>query len=188
MPAAGLSRRPRARERVERGLIPTAAAFSTIAIATVGSVALVVWSAAPQSWHSLIADEQRTSATALTVVSILANNILICCLPLLAGVFAHRLVARGRRGWARAVIAVAAVGVMRSLLIVGLVGGLDPAWLAGAAAWWIPEATALGTCCAAGWQGLRRDDSSAVARHLTHALVFAVVLLCLAAVVEVALT
>ncbi len=180
-----MSRRPRT---LERGLVPSAAAFSTTAVVTVGSVALVVWSAAPQSWQSLISHDQRTNATALTVVSIVANNVLVCCLPVLAGVFAHRLVARGRRDWARAVMVVAALGVMRSLLIVGLVGGLDPAWLAGAAAWWIPEATALGTCCAAGWLAFRDDDSDAVARQLTHALAFALVLLCPAAVVEVALT
>lgn len=159
-----------------------------VAVVTVLLVALVVWVLAPGSWQALIADEQRTDAGVLTVISIWANNLLICCLPILSGVFAHRLAKRDCRGWARVVISVAALAVGRSLLVIGLVGGLDPSWLASAAAWWIPEVSALGVCCAAGWNGLRSTDSAAVSRRLAHALRFACGVLGLAAVVEVVLT
>jgi len=164
------------------------AAFALVAITVVLATALGVWALAPASLQSLIADEQRTDATALTVISIWANNLLICCLPVLAGVFAHRLVQRGRRGWARVVVAVAALGVARSLLVIGLVGGLDPSWLATAGAWWILEVTALGVCCGAGWRAFRNAESVSASRQLAHALTFACTVLGCAAVVEVALT
>ena len=170
------------------GLIVSGAVTAGVAIMLVVSVALVVWVLAPASWQSLIAKEQRTDATAVTVVSIWANNLLICSLPILAGVFAHRLAERGRRGWARVVIAVATLGAGRSLLVIGLVGGLDPPWLAGASAWWIPETTALAACWAAAWHAFRNADSAAVSQRLAHAFTFACVLLGVAAVVEVALT
>lgn len=170
------------------GLVVSGARGSGIAIAVVVVVAGVVWATAPASWRSLIAVEQRTDATALEVISIWTNNLLVCCLPLLAGAFAHRLVARHRERGARVVLAVAALGTARSLLVVGIVGGLDPRWLAGAAAWWIPEATALGVCCAAGWQAFRDPDSNGASGRLAHALAFACVVLGVAAVVEVALT
>jgi uncharacterized membrane protein YhaH (DUF805 family) len=175
-------------ERPDRALVTDAVAFAAVALAIVLVVALAAWALAPASWQSLIVDEQRTDATALTVFSIWANNLLICCLPVLAGVFAHRLVERGRRGWARLVLAVAAVGVTRSLLVIGLVGGLDRSWLAQAAAWWILEVTALGACCAAGWRAFRNVEPLAASRQLAHALTFACAVLGLAAVVEVALT
>jgi hypothetical protein len=171
-----------------RGLVVSGARASVIAIAIVVAVAGVAWAIAPTSWQALIADEQRTDATALTVISIWTNNLLICCLPLLAGTFAHRLVARGRAGWARAVLAMAALGVARSLVIVGVVGGLDPGWLAGAAAWWIPEVTALGVCCAAAWRAFRDLDAGVASGQLGQALTLACGLLGVAAVVEVALT
>jgi hypothetical protein len=157
-------------------------------IAVVVVVALGVWALAPASWQSLVADEQRTDATALTVISIWANNLLICCLPVLAGIFGHRLVGCGRRGWARVVVAVAALGAARSLLVIGLVGGLDRGWLVNAAAWWVLEVMALGACSAAGWHAFRTADSAAASRRLGHALTFACSALSLAAVVEVALT
>lgn len=170
------------------GLVVSDARASGIAIAIVVAVAGVVWVIAPASWQSLIADEQRTDATALEVISIWTNNLLVCCLPLLAGTFAHRLVARHREGWARVVLVVAALGAARSLLVVGVVGGLDPRWLAGAVAWWIPEVTVLGVCCAAGWQAFRDSDPRVASRRLAHALAFACVVLGVAAVVEVGLT
>ena len=189
MQAAQVSRRPWwTRERPDRALVIDAAGFAVVAIAIVLATAVSVWALAPASWQSLIVDEQRTDATALTVISIWANNVLICCLPLLGGVFAHRLVNRGRRGWARLVIAVAAVGVTRSLLVIGLVGGLDPTWLAQATPWWILEVTAVGACCAAGWRASRGVESVSASRQLAHALSFACAMLGAAAVVEVALT
>lgn len=189
MQASGVSRRPWwTRERPDRALMIDAAGFAVVAIAVVLVAALSVWVLAPASWQSLIVDQQRTEATALTVISIWANNVLICCLPLLAGVFAHRLVSRGRRGWARLVIAVAAVGVTRSLLVIGLVGGLDPRWLAQAAPWWILEVTALGACCAAGWRAFRMVEPVSASRQLAHALTFACATLGAAALVEVAST
>ena len=189
MQAPGLSRRPWwTRERPDRALMIDAAGFAVGAIAIVLVAAVSLWALAPASWQSLIVDEQRTDATALTVISIWANNVLICCLPVLAGVFAHRLVDRGRRGWARLVIAVAALGVTRSLLVIGLVGGLDPSWLANAAAWWILEVGALGACCAAGWRAFRNAEPVSASRQLAHALTFACATLGAAAVVEVALT
>jgi uncharacterized membrane protein YhaH (DUF805 family) len=187
--ASVVSRRPWwTRERPDRALMIDAAGFAVVAIAIVLVAAVSVWALAPASWQSLIIDDQRTDATALTVLSIWANNVLICCLPLLGGVFAHRLVDRGRRGWARLVIAVAAVGATRSLLVIGLVGGLDPSWLATAAAWWILEVTALGACCAAGWHGFRNVEPVSASRQLAHALTFACATLGAAALVEVALT
>jgi hypothetical protein len=159
-----------------------------VAITIVVAVALTVWALAPASWQSLIAKEQRTDATAVTVVSIWANNLLICCLPVIAGVFAHRLAERGRRGWARVVIAVATLAAGRSLLVIGVVGGLDPRWLAGASVWWIPETAALAACWAAAWHAFRTRDSAAASERLAHAFTFACVLLGVAAVVEVALT
>jgi uncharacterized membrane protein YhaH (DUF805 family) len=187
--AAQVSRRPWwIRERPDRALMIDAAAFAVVAIAIVLVAAVSVWALAPASWQSLIVDEQRTDATALTVISIWANNVLICCLPLLGGVFAHRLVDRGRRGWARLVIAVAAVGVTRSLLVIGLVGGLDRRWLAQAAPWWILEVTALSACCAAGWRAFRNVEPVSASRQLAHALAFACATLGAAALVEVALT
>lgn len=159
-----------------------------LAVVIVLVVAGVVWACAPASWRSLIADEQRTDATALTVISIWTNNVLICCLPLLAGVYAHRLTMRGRRWWARVVLTIAGLGAVRSLAVIGLVGGLDPRWLGGAAAWWTLEVTVLGACCGAGWQAFRDPDPDVAARCLAHALVFACVVLGVAAVVEVALT
>jgi uncharacterized membrane protein YhaH (DUF805 family) len=174
--------------RPDRALMIDAAGFAAVAIAIVLVAAVSVWALAPASWQSLIVDEQRTDASALTVISLWANNVLICCLPLLGGVFAHRLVDRGRRGWARLVIAVAAVGVTRSLLVIGLVGGLDPKWLAQAAPWWILEVTALGACCAAGWRAFRNVEPLAASRQLAHALTFACTMLGAAALVEVALT
>ena len=189
MQASGLSRRPWwARARPDRDLRIAAAAFAMTAVVIVLAVAFGVWALAPPSWQSLIVEEQRTDAIALTVVSIWANNVLICCLPLLAGVFAHRLVDRGRRGWARAVIAVATVGTVRSLLVIGLVGGLDPRWLASAAAWWIPEVAALSACCAAGWLAYRDSDSTVASLRLAHAMTFACAALAVSAVVEVAST
>lgn len=184
----------RARERrrgglVVSGLVVSGAWASGIAIAIVVAVAGAVWAIAPASWQSLIADEQRTDATVLEVISIWTNNLLVCCLPLLAGAFAHRLVARHRRRWARLVLAIAALGIARSLVTVGVVGGLDPGWLAGAAAWWwIPEATALGVCCAAAWRAFRDSDPGIASGQLGQALTFACGLLGVAAVVEVALT
>jgi hypothetical protein len=184
-----LSRRPWwARERPDRGLVTVAAAFATAAITIVLAVAVGVRVLAPPSWQSLIVEAQQTDATALTVISIWANNLLICCLPVLAGVFAHRLVARDRRGWAGAVIAVAAVGVARSLLVIGFVGGLDPRWLANAAAWWIPEVAALSACCAAGWLAYRDSDSTVASLRLAHAMTFACAALAVSAVIEVAST
>ncbi len=189
MQAPGLSRRPWwTRERPDRALMIAAAGFTAVAIAIVLVAAVGVWALAPASWQSLIVDEQRTDATALMVVSIWANNLLICSLPILAGVFAHRLVERGRRGWARVVIAVATLGAGRSLLVIGLVGGLDPRWLAGASVWWIPETTALGACWAAAWHAFRNADSATASQRLAYAFTFACVLLGGAAVVEVALT
>lgn len=189
MQAPGVSRRPWwTRERPDRALIVDGVSFAMAGVAIVLVTALGVWALAPASLQSLIVDEQRTDATALTVISIWANNLLICCLPLLGGVFAHRLVDRGRRGWARLVIAVAAVGVTRSLLVIGLVGGLDPRWLAQAAPWWILEVTALGACCAAGWRAFRNVEPMAASRQLAHALIFACATLGAAALVEVALT
>ena len=189
MQAAQVSRRPWwTRERPDRALMIDAAGFAVVAIAIVLVAAVSVWALAPATWQSLIVDEQRTDATPLTVISIWANNVLICCLPLLGGVFAHRLVDRGRRGWARLVIAVAAVGVTRSLLVIGLVGGLDPRWLAQAAPWWILEVTALSACCAAGWRAFRVVEPVAASRQLAHALTFACATLGAAALVEVALT
>lgn len=177
-----------ARGHRRSGLVVNDARASGIAIAIVLAVAGVVWAIAPTSWQSLISDEQRTDATALTIISIWTNNLLICCLPLLAGTFAHRLAARHRHRWARVVVAIAALGIARSLVVVGVVGGLDPRWLAGAAAWWMPEATALGVCCAAAWKAFRDPDSHAASLVLAHALAFACGLLGVAAVVEVALT
>lgn len=189
MPAAGLSRRPWwTRERPDRALVSDAVAFAGTAIAIALVAALAVWALAPASWRSLIADQQRTDATAMTVISIWANNLLVCCLPLLAGVFAHRLADSERRGWARVVIAVAALGAARSLLLIGLVGGLDPRWLARAAPWWILEASALGACCGAGWRAFRNSEPVSASRQLAHALTFACAVLGVAAVVEVALT
>lgn len=189
MQAAGLSRRPWwARERPDRQLVLTAAASTSSAIVAVLAVSAAVWALAPESWQTLVVDEQRTDASALTVISIWANNLLVCCLPVLAGLFAHRLVAKGRRGWARFVIAVAAVAVTRSLVIIGLVGGLDPRWLADAALWWVLELAALGTCCAAGWQAFRAADPATASRRLAHALAFAGPVLVFAATVEVAST
>lgn len=186
-----MSRRPWwTRERPDRALVIDGVAFAAVGLAIVLVVALAVWALAPASWQSLIVDEQRTDASALTVISIWANNLLICCLPVLAGVFAHRLGDRdrGRHGWARLVLAVAAVGVARSLLVIGLVGGLDPSWLANAAAWWIPEVTALGAGYAAGWRAFRNAEPVSASRQLAHALTFACAVLAFAAVVEVALT
>jgi hypothetical protein len=187
--AAGLSRRPWwARERPDRILVLGGLAFAGVAIAIVLLVAAGVRALAPASWQSLIADEQHTDATVLTLISIWANNLLICCQPLLAGVFAHRLAGFGRHGWARVVIAVAALTVLRSLLIIGVVGGLDLRWLTMASAWWILEVAALGACCAAGWLAFRSADPAAASRRLVHALSFACVTLALAAAVEVAST
>jgi hypothetical protein len=187
--APGVSRRPWwTRERPDRALVIDGLAFAAVALAIVLVVALAVWALAPASWQSLIVDERRTDASALTVISIWANNLLICCLPVLARVFALRLVDRGRRGWARVVIAVAALGAARSLLVIGLVGGLDPSWLANAAAWWILEVGALGACCAAGWRAFRNAEPVSASRQLAHALTFACAVLAFAAVVEVALT
>jgi hypothetical protein len=184
-----LSRRPWwTRERPDRGVVTVAAALAVAAITIVLAVALGVWALAPASWQSLIVEEQRTDATALTVISIWANNLLICCLPVLAGVFAHRLVDRGRRRWARAVIALAAVGVLRSLLVIGLVGGLDPMWLASATAWWIPEVAALSACSAAGWLAYRDTDSTVASLRLAHAMTFACAALAVSALIEVAST
>ena len=189
MPAATVSRkRSWTPAHRDRGLIVSAAVTAGVAITIVVTVALAVWALAPASWQSLIAKEQRTDATAATVVSIWANNVLICCLPILAGVFAHRLVERGRRGWARVVIAVATLAAVRSLLVIGVVGGLDPRWLAGACVWWIPETTALAACWAAAWHAFRNADSAAASHRLARAFTFACVLLGVAAVVEVALT
>jgi len=189
VPAAAVSCQSQSTsQRPDHGLIVTGAVTAGVAITIVVSVALAVWALAPASWQSLIAEEQRTDATAVTVVSIWANNVLICCLPVLAGVFAHRLVERGRSAWARVVIAVAAFGVVRSLLVIGVVGGLDARWLAGAAVWWIPETSALAACWAAAWHAFRNRDSAATSERLAHAFAFACVLLGVAAVVEVALT
>ena len=151
-------------------------------------MALGVWALAPASWQALIVDEQRTDATALTVIAIWTNNLLICCLPVLAGVFAHRLVDRGRRGWARIVIALTAVPTVRSLLVIGLVGGLDPRWLVSAASWWVLEVAALSACCAAGWLAYRDGDATVASLRLAHAMTFACAVLALGAVIEVAST
>jgi len=172
----------------DHGLIVSGAVTAGVAITIVVSVAIAAWALAPASWQSLIAKEQRTDATAATVVSIWANNVLICSLPILAGVFAHRLVERGRRGWAQVVIALATLEAGRSLLVIGFVGGLDPRWLAGASMWWIPETTALAACWAAAWHAFRNHDSAAASERLAHAFTFACALLGMAAVVEVALT
>ena len=189
MPPATVSRKPSwTPAQRDHGLIVSAALTAGVAITIVVAVALAVWALAPASWQSLIATEQRTDATAVTVVSIWANNLLICSLPILAGVFAHRLAERGRRGWARVVIAVATLAAGRSLLVIGVVGGLDPRWLVGASAWWIPETTALGACWAAAWHAFRNADSAVASQRLAHAFTFACALLGVAAVVEVALT
>jgi len=189
MPAATVSRRPLwTPAHRDHCLIVSGGVTAGVAITIVVAVALAVWALAPASWQSLIAKEQQTDATVVTVVSIWANNLLICCLPILAGVFAHRLAERGRRGWARVVIAVATLAAVRSLLVIGVVGGLDPRWLAGACVWWIPETTALAACWAAAWHAFRNADSDAVSKRLAHAFTFACALLGMAAVVEVALT
>lgn len=177
-----------ARERPDHDIVLAGAAFTAAANAVVIAVALLVWALAPASWQSLIADKQHTDATALTVVSLWANNLIICCLPVLAGVFAHRLIASDRSRWARIVIAIAAVAAVRSLVIIGLVGGLDPGWLARAAPWWILETTALAACCAAGWLAFRNTDSDLASHRLAYALTFACASLGIAAVIEVALT
>ncbi|MCA1701399.1 MAG: hypothetical protein LC790_21870, partial [Actinobacteria bacterium] len=79
-----MSRRPWwTRERPDRAFIIDAVVFAVVAVAVVLVAALGVWALAPASLQSLIADVQRTDATALTVISIWANNLLICCLPVL---------------------------------------------------------------------------------------------------------
>jgi hypothetical protein len=157
-------------------------------VTTVLAAALAVRVFAPASWQSLIAAHQHTDSSALTIVAIWANNLLICCLPLLAGVLAHRLVERGRQGWGWIVLAFAAFGVGRSVLVIGLVGGLDPSWLLSAAAWWILEVTGLGACCAAGWHAFRTPERVSALRQLAHGLAFTSAVLAVAAVVEVART
>ena len=177
-----------ATERPDRDLVRTGAIFAAIQVAVILATAATVWALAPGAWQSLIEDEQRTDAGALAVIAITANNLLICCLPVLAGVYAHHLARRGRNWWARAVLAFAGLIVIRSLLVIGLVGGLDPAWLAGAAAWWLAEIAALSTCCAAGFNAARAGDELVASRQLAHAVAFACLLLPCAAIVEVALT
>lgn len=177
-----------ATERPDRDLIRTGAICAAVQVAVILTAAAAVWALAPGSWQSLIDDEQHTDAGALAVIAITANNLLICCLPVLAGVYAHRLARHGRTWWAWAVLALAGLIVIRSLLVIGLVGGLDPAWLAGAAAWWLAEIAALAVCCAAGFNAARAADELVASRQLAHAVAFACLLLPCAAIVEVALT
>ena len=177
-----------ATERPDRELVRAATAFVAGQVAVVLAAAAAVSVLAPDAWQSLIVDEQRTDATVLTLVSITANNLLICCLPVLAGVYAHRLAYRGRRWCARILLAFTGLALLRSLLVIGLVGGLDPAWLAGAAVWWLPEIAALSVCCAAAWNAARDGDPITASRQLAHAVAFACIAITAAATVEVALT
>ena len=189
MQPACMSRRPWwASERPDHELLRTGATYAAAQVAVVLAVAAAVWALAPASWQSLVEAEQHTADGALTVLSITANNLLICCLPVLAGVYAHRLARRGHTRCARGVVAFAGLIVLRSLLVIGLVGGLDPSWLAGAAAWWIAEVAALAVCCAAGCNAARAADELAASRQLAHAVAFACLVLPCAAVTEVALT
>ena len=177
-----------AAEPVDRALVRAGALVAAVQVAVILAVAAAVWALAPASWQSLVADEQRLDGGALTVIAISANNLLICFLPVLAGVYAHRFARRGRTGWARAVLSLAALVVLRSLLVIGLVGGLDPAWLAGAAAWWFAEIAALSVCCAAGLNAARIGDGVLASRRLAHAVAFACLVVPCAAIAEVALT
>jgi len=109
-----------------------------------------------------LGDETRKlPVDALFMADIFANNLLIALLPLLGGWLAagHRLAGRRRLAWV--FILVPAAVVVRSLVTIGAVGGADPAWLAGAARWWLLELAALGAAGATGLWLVRHP-------HLRH--------------------
>jgi len=170
-----------------RELGAAAARWAAGAVAIVLATALLVWLVAPDSWQRLIRDTQDTDATVAQWLSIWLTNFVICAVPLLAGALAQRdRATRPRR--TRALIAVTALIVLRSLVTIGLVGGLDPSWLLAAAPWWLLEAGCLGTAVGAGRLARDSSDGEQVIAQLTVTAVAIAGALAVAALVEVALT
>ena len=137
------------RARMPRELATTAWRWGAVGIGVVLATAAIVWLFAPADWQRLIRSEQHTDATVAQWLGIWVTNFVICCLPLLAGALAHTQQAAGRTRRAAVVLVVADLLVLRSPVIIGVVGGLDPRWLARAAAWWLAEVASLGLCAAA---------------------------------------
>lgn len=77
------------------------------------------------------------------IVEIFLNNLQLALLPLIGGWLAAGHLLSGRRRIAALFVFPPAAIVLRSLLMIGAVGGADPAWLLDAARWWLLEIAAL---------------------------------------------
>jgi hypothetical protein len=153
-------------------------------VALVLAVAALVALVAP-GW--LGDGERELPDDPLLIADIFLNNLLLALVPLLAGWLAAGHLLAGRRIAARLLGGLAAAVVLRSLIVIGAVGGADPAWLADAARWWLLELAALAAAAGTGlWLArhphLRERHGP---RALRRALAVIVPALAAAAVVEV---
>jgi hypothetical protein len=119
-----------------KALAATWSLFVAAVLGVTGLVAVV----APD-W--LAGETRELPDSPLLIVDILTNNLLIALLPLLGGWLAAGYSLAGRRLLADLFLLAPALIVGRSLVTIGAVGGADPAWLAGAARWWLLELAAL---------------------------------------------
>ena len=126
----------------------------------------------------------------LLIATIFLNNLLLAVAPVLGG-----WLARGRRVmasthprlWRNVLLGIPVALIAKSLLLVGLVGGSDPAWLLDAARWWLLELAALATGLSGGlW--LERHPGVSVSeqrRVVGGTLAALTVALAVAALIEV---
>ena len=126
---------------------PLAATWAVL-VASVLAIAGVVALVLPD-W--LDGETRELPDSALLIADVLTNNLLIALLPLLGGWLAAGYSLAGHRLLAGLFVLAPALIVGRSLVTIGAVGGADPAWLAGAARWWLLE---LGALAASSYTGL----------------------------------
>jgi hypothetical protein len=163
-----------------KALAATWVVFVAVVLVVAGLVAVV----APD-W--LDGETRELPDSPLLIVDIFVNNLLIALLPLLGGWLAAGCLVAGRRLLAGMYLLAPVLIVGRSLVTIGAVGGADPAWLAGAARWWLLELVALAaSACTGLWLArhpeLRERDGT---RAIRPAGSIVVVSLAMAAVVEV---
>lgn len=158
-------------------------------VATTCSVAVVIWLTAPEGWQSMIAAEQRTDGTIATAMVIwISNFVVVAAVPLIVASVAFSSRLEGHRRWALCLVLFVTVTELRNPVAIGFVGGLDPAWLAGASLWWAFELMAIAITCAAAWKTWPMTDREEALGVIRRAIVQSGTILAVSAVVEVALT
>jgi hypothetical protein len=165
------------RRRAPRAGVPSwrefAVTFAGLLLALL-AVAGAAHFAAPASWRDLGARQLPNRAS--LAVGVFLNNLLIAATPVLGAWLAADHRQRGHRLAASLFAGLPVVVLVRSVGLIGLVGGLDPRWLVDASRWWSLELAALGISACTGWWLLRHPerraaDGPAVVRRATLGIV-----------------